>query len=173
MFQKHTFSVGDIHLGLPPSRLSSVSGTSVSAPSVAGASVSAFLRLVAIRLGVIRLRAIRRGHPSWEHPSRGHPSRRHPSQGRPSLDWKGQDEWHRRMSLRWKAFKTEGPSVLAFHLRDIHLCLPSVPSVSGPSFKPSQSNTRDYFSRAIQTTSRDLFFKRIDSQNNYKTSINS
>ena len=33
------------------------------------------------------------------------------------------------MSLRWRDMKTEGPSVLAFHLRDIHLCLPSVPSV--------------------------------------------
>ena len=55
MFQKHTFSVGDIHLGLPLSWLSSVSGH----PS--------------------------QGHPSRGHPSRGHPSRGHPSRGHPSL----------------------------------------------------------------------------------------
>ena len=85
MFEKHTFSVGDIHLGLPPSRLSFVSGSSVSA----FLSLRAF-RLGAIRLGDIILRGIRLGGirlgfpPCWGRPSRGHPSRGHPSQWHPS-----------------------------------------------------------------------------------------
>ena len=90
---------------------------------------SRVIRLSAIRIGDVRLR-----------------------------DWEGQDEWQRRMSLRWKDMKTEGPSVLAFHLRDIRLCLPSVPSVSGhpsrssvsgTSFKSSQSYKSYYFTRPI------------------------
>ena len=40
MFKKHTFRLGDIHLVIPPSPLSSVSGTSVSGASVSGTSVS-------------------------------------------------------------------------------------------------------------------------------------
>ena len=61
-----------------------------------------FLCLGAIRLGDVRLR-----------------------------DCEGQNGWHRRISPRWKGIKTEGPSVLAFPLRDIHLCLPPVSSISG------------------------------------------
>ena len=45
-------------------------------------------------------------------------------------DGEGQDEWHRRISPGWKDMKTEGPSVSAFRLRGIRLCLSSLPSVS-------------------------------------------
>ena len=99
MFKKHTFRLGDIHLGIPPSPLSSVSGTSVSgasvsapsvlgksvsgasvsAPSVSGASVSVggSIRLGGIRLGGIRLRGIRLGDVCLR-------------------DCDGPDEWHKR-----------------------------------------------------------------------------
>ena len=62
----------------------------------------AFLCLGAIRLGDVRLR-----------------------------DCEGQNGWHRRISPRRKGIKTEGPPVLAFHLRDIRLRLPPVSSISG------------------------------------------
>ena len=45
-------------------------------------------------------------------------------------DGEGQDEWHGRISRRWKVMKTEGPSVSAFHLGGIRLCLSSLPSLS-------------------------------------------
>ena len=54
-------------------------------------------------------------------------------------DSEGQDEWHRRISPRWKDMKTEGPSVSAFRLRGIRLCFSSLPSVSCNS---TQANIR-------------------------------
>ena len=77
------------------------------------------IRLRVIRLGVIRLRVIRLGAIRL---------------GDVRLrDCEGQNGWHRRISPRWKGIKTEGPPVLAFHLRDIRLRLPPVPAVSGTS----------------------------------------
>ena len=98
--KKHTFHLGDIHLGdIGLRRPSSVSGGLP--PSRGHPSRATFLRLGDIRLGAIRLR-----------------------------DWEGQDEWHRRMSLGRKAMKTEDPSVQAFPPRAIRLRHPSVPPVS-------------------------------------------
>ena len=77
------------------------------------------IRLRAIRLGVIRLTVIRLGAIRL---------------GDVRLrDSEGQNGRHRRISPRWKGIKTEGPPVLAFHLRDIRLRLPPVPAVSGTS----------------------------------------
>ncbi len=64
--------------------------------------------LGAIRLRVIRLGAIRLGDVCLR-------------------DCEGQNRRHSRISPRWKGIKTEGPPVLAFHLRDIRLRLPPVP----------------------------------------------
>ena len=119
--QQHTFRLGDICLGLPPSPPSSISGTSVS-----GASVSAFLRLADIRLGAIRLgdiplRGLRLGGIHLDAIRLVDVRLR---------DDEGQDEWHRLISPRWKDMKTEGPSVSPFPLRGIRLCLSSLPSVS-------------------------------------------
>ena len=78
-----------------------------------------------IRLGNIRLRGIRLGGIRL---------------GDVRLrDGEGQDEWHTRISPRWKDMKTEGPSVSPFRLRGIRLCLSSLPSVSCNS---AQANIR-------------------------------
>ena len=137
----------------------SVSGTSVSSVSAflrLGDIRLGHIRLRGIRLGLPPSRGHpSRPHPSRGHPSRPHPSRGHPSQGHPSRpssvsgtsvsgasvsapsisgtsrlrDCEGQDEWHRRIFPRWKDMKTEGPSLSAFHLGSIRLCLSSLPSV--------------------------------------------
>ena len=147
----------------------SVSGSSVSGPSVSEASVGV-MRLGDIRLYAIRLRGIRRGHPFHGHPSHGHPLRRHPSRGRPSLRL-GRPRRMAQKDAPEMDRHLDGGSIRLSFLSQGH---PPVPSVSGSSFRPSQSNTPDYFSRAIQMTSSCFFLiKRIYSQNNYNTSISS
>ena len=79
LFQKHTFSIGDIHLGLPPSRghpsrrHPSRRHPSQEHPSRGHPSEG-------IHLGF----PPSRGHPSRCNPSHGRPSQRHPSRGHPS-----------------------------------------------------------------------------------------
>ena len=118
---KSTPSVSGTSISGTSSQPSSISGTSVSGTSVSG-----------------------RLPPSQGHPSQGHPSRAvflHLGDIRLGAihlgdirlrDGEGQDEWHRRISPRWKDMKTEGPSVSAFRLRGISLCLSSS-SVSATS----------------------------------------
>ena len=135
-----TKTIQNVHKAHPPSR------RQPSAPSVSGPSVS--------------------GHPSRDHPSRGHPSRRHPSGGHRLgdirlggirlgnirlRDGEGQDEWQRRMRLKWKAIKRRAhPSWLNISGTSVcakHLCHPSRRHPSrghpsqGPPSAPSVSGT--------------------------------
>ena len=114
---KRTSRLGDLRLGLPPSRGPPSQGhPSWRHPSRGHPSQGHPSRWHPSQ------RHPSQGHPSRRHPSQGHPSRRHPSQGHPSRGHPSQGHPSRRHPSRG---------------------FPSPSSVSGTACNSTQANTLD------------------------------